>query len=163
MAYVDTVLAAYLTVRTCWNILRTMSMSVPKIFIAAIVIIAAFVTVLAGHLPSAGALSGQRSHPFNLARSSPHVAKAEFAVHLKNPSPVNKHGCCLLCGHQTGTLQVCSTATIRDHKLLRRVMALANAACTDTRVTIYRWSPRCHPRPACSASSLFDLGCALTI
>jgi len=138
-------------------------MSVPKIFLSAIVILAAFATVLVGHLPSAVALSGQRSHPFNLARSSPHVAKAEFAEYLKSPSPVNKHGCCLLCGHQTGTLQVCSAATIRDYKPIRRIMVSVHPARTDPRVTIYLWSPRCHPRPACSASSLFDLGCALTI
>lgn len=154
---------AYLTARTCLDMLRTMSMSLPKIFLAAIIVLAAFVTVLAGHLPSAAAVSGQRLHSSNRAAASLHVAKATFAVYLKSSSPVNKHGCCLLCGHQTGTLQVCSTVTIRDHKPPRHVMALANPACTDTRVTIYRWSPRISPRHTCSASSLFDLGCALTI
>lgn len=164
MDYLDTsVLAAYLTARTCLDMLRTMSVSVSKIVMAAIIVIAAFVTVLAGHLPSAAALSGQRLHSFNLAGASPHVAKARFAMYLKSSSPVNKHGCCPLCGHRTSTLQVCSTTNIQDHKPLRRVIVLANPACTDPRVTIYLWSLRIHPRHACSASSLLDLGCALTI
>ncbi len=164
MDYLDTsVLAAYLTARTCLDMFRTMSMSVPKIFLAAIIVLAAFVTVLAGHLPSAAALSGQRLHSFNLAGASPHVAKARFAMYLKSSSPVNKHGCCPLCGHRTGTLQVCSTTNIRDHKPRRRVMVLANPVYTNPRVIMYLWSPRTHPPHTSSASSLLDLGCALTI
>ena len=143
--------------------LRTMSVSVSKIVIAAIIVIAACATVLAGHLPSAAAVSGQRLHSFNLAAASPHVAKAKFAVYLKSSSPVNKHGCCLLCGHHTGPLQVCSTTNIRDHKPRRRVMVLANPACTDTRVTMYLRSPRTYSPYTSSPSSLLDLGCALTI
>ena len=166
MDYLDNgVLAtpAYLTARTCLDMLRTMSMSLPKIFLAAIIVLAAFVAVLAGHLPSAAAVSGQRLHSSNRAASSLHVAKATFAVYLKSSSPVNKHGCCPLCGHRTGTLQVCSATNIRDHKPRRRVTVSANPTYTDPRVTMYLWSPRTYPPYTSSPSSLLDLGCALTI
>ena len=151
-----------LTARTCIDMLRNMSMSVPKIFIFAIVVIAAFGAVLAGHLPLAAASSVEQTPSIMLARPSRQVTKASLAVYLKSPSPVDTHSCCFFCGHQSDTFEVCSPVSLRDHKL-RGLTAPAKPAGAQARLTIYHRSPRIpshHPR---IASSLLELGCALTI